>query len=137
MMKKLQLIKMFGAVIVATALLFSCKTNAYPTISLEAPEDGTELVAGHGVHFAATLADGLGLKSYSIQITGLEGEIFSKTWDLPQEKEMTLHHHEITIPVDAASGNYVFTISCVNKANKESKVEAGIRIVRPFSEQVQ
>jgi len=139
-MKRQKFVKMMGAALVAVVLICACKKeNIYPTIELEAPEDGTEFFAGYDVHFVAELADSLGLKSYTITITAKAGETnlgagavpygYEKSWDLYELKEVMLHHHEIIIPANAATGNYVFTIACTNMANKQSKVSRGIQII--------
>jgi len=129
-MKTLNLVKAMGVAIVATVLISACKSNVYPTIQLHAPEAGTEFLVGYDVHFVAMLSDSLGLKSYSIKITGDKGELYGNTWDLPEVKEMMLHHHEIFISGDTTPGFYTFTLSCTNTSKNESVVERGVSIVK-------
>ena len=131
-MKTQKILKTMGIAITAIILLYACKPVNPPIIMLEAPQDGSEFFAGYDVHFATHLADSIGLASYAIQITDKDGKVtFDKTWDLPDVKEQFLHHHQIIIPQDAVSGNYVFTITCKNKKGKTSGVSNNIRIVTP------
>ena len=144
-MKTLQLVRSVGVVVAATLLICACKAvvpTIVPTITLEAPEEGSVFTAGYDVHFVAVLADSLGLTSYSVQIAPKKGEVeamegtipfnYMNTWELQEQKELMMHHHEVVISNDAAEGNYVFTITCTNKAQKASKLERNITIKKPY-----
>ena len=125
---------------IAIAVIYSCTSNKSDII-LEAPEDGAMFFTGYDVHFVAEITDDLGVKSYSIKITDKRGKTdkrngatpfrYNRTWELPNEKEVHLHHHDITIPMRAAPGDYRFTLLCINGAGNKSKVSQNIRIVNP------
>ena len=144
-MKRQRILQTVGLATAALLIISAC-TIGKPEITIEAPEDGSQFVAGYDVHFATLLVDSLGLKSYSIEITGKEGEVdnsdcvvpfsFKQTWDLrdlPDEKLSFQHHHEIIIAENAAPGNYIFTLSCKNKAGRKSTVSKNIIIITPAS----
>jgi len=126
--------------LMAIAVISSCTSNKSDII-LEAPEDGAMFFTGYDVHFVAEIMDELGVKSYSIKIADKRGKTdrregampfrYNRTWELHNEKEVHLHHHEIIIPGRAAPGDYRFTISCINGAGNKSKVSQNIRIVNP------
>ena len=120
-------------------LMAAC-TTAKPQITLEAPEEGAQCAIGNDIHFVAMLSDSRGLKTYSIQIAPKEGGTVSsgtvpfhyhQTWELFNEKETHLHHHQIIIPPNAAPGTHLFTIVCTNKSGKKSTTAVPIEVVLP------
>lgn len=128
-------------------ILFVCSfltvTEAYsqddtkrPVITLIAPGEGHTLQTGKAIHFDMDLADDTMLESYRVEIhNNFDGHshtkanegssypsIFNKTWDVSGSKSRHIHHHGITIPADAAEGNYHFVIYCKDAAGNESSV---------------
>ena len=128
-----------GMAIVGTLSLYACNTQA-PLIFLEAPEEGSEIFAGYDVHFAALLQDKVGLSGYSVQITEINGETdhgedtvpfdYLNSWDIEGEKEAHLHQHDIIVPHNAATGNYLFTLTCTNQKGRQSQVSVSVVVVK-------
>lgn len=141
-MKSLKFLQTTGVAIVGALLMFACTSKVVPAIKLEAPEEGSEVYVGRDLHFVAFLKDSRGLASYAILILPIEGETlvgdaafnvsYNNTWTLPNEKIIQLHHHEITIPEDAATGKYLFTLSCTNRSKNKAEVSRVITIKNPF-----
>jgi len=129
---------------IAAHCVCSCTNAPTPTITLEAPEEGSEFYPGNDIHFSAILEDSRGLVSYQIEVNcisedennSLDAVPFSyqDTWELSNEKEAYLHHHDVIIPQDAALGRYLFTLSCTNRAGKEARVSVNVGIIEVSEE---
>ena len=138
-MKKTRTLLLTVGIAISTMLIFSSCITSVPTITLEAPEDGSEFYAGYDVHFAAQLEDKIGIASYSIQITPVENGTdnnqdavpfhYQNHWEMENETEVHLHQHDVIIPQDAAKGNYIFTLTCTNKKGRQTQVSVPIVIV--------
>ncbi|GHU88917.1 hypothetical protein FACS1894155_04770 [Bacteroidia bacterium] len=116
-----------------------------PVINLIEPEEGATLKIGdeHGIHFELELSDNMILKSYKADIhPNFDGHghsaplkstssetvdfHFNKSWDVPGQKNVNIHHHEIVIPANATPGNYHLMIYCTDAAGNESYLARNI-----------
>lgn len=133
---------------VSTSVFTSCDEDGDttpPSIHLLAPSNGSKLQIGKDVHFEAELSDDIMLRSYKIEIhnnfdghdhgstygiesenTGTTAFSFQKSWDLSDQRNKTIHHHEIIIPEDATPGHYHFMIYCTDAAGNESHTACNI-----------
>ena len=123
-----------------------------PVINLIEPENEDILLTGEEVHFEMELSDDIMLGSYKVeihnnfnghdhsnfnnhnlyilnqsnQITRSESErdpfAYNRSWDLSGKKNVHIHHHEIVIPKDAATGEYHLIVYCTDAAGNESYV---------------
>lgn len=107
-----------------------------PVINLIEPEDGEVLLTGEEVHFELELSDDVMLGSYKVEIhNNFDGHdhstrsssertpfSFNRSWDLSGKKNAHIHHHEIEIPEDAATGEYHLMVYCTDAAGNESYV---------------
>jgi hypothetical protein len=118
-----------------------------PVIDLVEPEEGATLIIGdeHGVHFDMELSDNVMLKSYKVNVhpnfdghahthsaasKSLSAETvdftFEKSWDLPEQKNADIHHHEIKIPENATPGNYHLMVYCTDAAGNEAHIARNV-----------
>jgi hypothetical protein len=117
-----------------------------PVIHLVEPEEGAALEVGneHGVHFDLELSDDVLLKSYKVDIhpnfdghahkstpasdaeDAAENFFFTKAWDLPAQRNVDVHHHEIRIPANATPGNYHLMVYCTDAAGNEAQLARNI-----------
>lgn len=126
--------------------LIACSDNdgdtIKPTITLNAPAEGTTLKVGSNIHFDMDLEDNEELRSYKVEIhnnfnnhghgTKAEssGEIvdfsFNRSWDVSGVKNTHIHHHDIEIPANATHGAYHFMVYCTDAAGNESYIARNI-----------
>ena len=141
--------KLFIATFLVSLLFIACSNEdgdtTAPVISLISPQEGEELVIGNekGVHLDMTLSDNEMLRSYKIEIhdnfdghghsksetTGTTHFSFQKTWDISNQKNIKIHHHEIVIPQNATPGNYHLMVYCTDEAGNESYVARNIVLI--------
>jgi len=135
-------------------LFFACDKDSEdvskPVINLIEPEDGDSLKIGAAVHFEMELSDNTELRSYKVDIhSNFDGHTHTKTatetvdftysrsWDVSELKNTLVHHHEITIPVNATEGNYHLMVYCTDKAGNESYVARKIVLSNDAAEHVE
>lgn len=133
-----------------TATFTSCKEEpkkeapdtTKPVIELLEPEDHDKLLIGDemGVHFEMKLSDNDLVKSYKIDIHnnfdghshtharelrhgdgGTKPFAFTKEYEVNQ-RNASIHHHDIKIPADATPGEYHLLVYCVDRSGNESMV---------------
>lgn len=130
------------AVFISVFALSSC-TKGYnvdttaPTIELDEPEDGDELLIGAGIHFECDFRDDVMLGSYMIEIhNNFDGHshkaksravneeplFFKKSYDLTGLRNSHVHHHDVVIPENAQEGNYHLVVYCTDAAGNQSLV---------------
>jgi hypothetical protein len=116
-----------------------------PVINLVEPEEGATLKIGddNGVHFDLELSDDVMLKSYKVDIhPNFDGHahspslkattettvdfMFNKSWDVPDQKNADIHHHEIKIPANATPGDYHLMVYCTDAAGNEAYIARNI-----------
>lgn len=116
------------------------KDTTKPIIELIEPEDHDKLLIGdeHGVHFEMKLSDDDLVKSYKIDIhNNFDGHshtrdlrhgddntkpfTFNKEYSVNQ-RNASIHHHDIKIPADATPGEYHLLVYCVDRSGNESMV---------------
>ncbi|MDR1097047.1 MAG: DUF4625 domain-containing protein [Tannerella sp.] len=115
-----------------------------PVINLIEPEDGDVLKIGGDVHFDLELSDDVMLKSYKVDIhPNFDGHVhssllksesetvdftFNKSWDLPEQKNVAIHHHEIEIPANATPGDYHLMVYCTDAAGNEAYLARNVEL---------
>jgi hypothetical protein len=115
-----------------------------PVINLIEPEDGDVLKIGGDVHFDLELSDDVMLKSYKVDIhPNFDGHVhssllksesetvdftFNKSWDLPEQKNAAIHHHEIEIPANATPGDYHLMVYCTDAAGNEAYLARNVEL---------
>ena len=111
-----------------------------PVIELIEPEDNDSLRIGdeNGVHFEMKLSDNDLVKSYKIDVhNNFDGHShtrdlrhgddqtkpfsFNKEYTVNQ-RNASIHHHDIKIPADATPGEYHLLVYCVDRSGNESMV---------------
>lgn len=113
-----------------------------PVIELKSPSEGQALAIGseHGVHFEMDLSDDVLLKSYKIDIhsnfdhhshdTKAVGStvdfVFSRSYDVSEQRTAHIHHHDILIPADATPGDYHLMVYCTDAAGNQAHVARNI-----------
>lgn len=141
-MKKFYFTSVFVFVFVSTFVLSSCNNDddidtTAPTIELDEPEDGDELLIGKSIHFECDFKDNVMLGSYMIEIhnnfdghshkapsraAGEEPFFIKKSYDLSGLRNSHVHHHDILIPETAQEGNYHLVVYCTDAAGNQSLV---------------
>ncbi|MEN9919183.1 MAG: hypothetical protein RL662_1619 [Bacteroidota bacterium] len=138
---------------IAVFILSSCssdddKDTTKPLIENVEPHDGDTLKIGGKIHFEANLSDNDLLASYAIDIHDATGHThtkstsaiidsvhfsFKKIWtDVAGKKNVTVHHHEIEIPVvDGAGkpikeGKYHFIIQCLDQSGNQATLSRNV-----------
>ena len=123
-----------------------------PVIELLAPEEHGMLLIGdeEGVHFEMKLSDNDLVKSYKIDIhNNFDGHshhthalrhgddqtkpfTFNKEYSVNQ-RNATIHHHDIKIPADATPGEYHLLVYCVDRSGNESMVARTVILLQDTS----
>lgn len=137
------------SIFMVSFLFTACEDNndndtTPPTINLLEPAEGDVLKIGSDIHFELELSDNEMLGSYKVDVHSNfdghthsraiknEGETiafsFQKSWDLSDQKNAKIHHHEIVIPENATPGKYHLMVFCTDKAGNESNIARNITL---------
>lgn len=134
------------SILAVSALFVSCSDDekdgdtTKPVINLIEPEEGAMLKPGSTIHFEMDLSDDVMLGSYKVEIhNNFDGHdhtkaaadetvafAFNRSWDVSDQKNTHIHHHEIEIPANAKEGNYHLMVYCTDAAGNESYVARNI-----------
>ncbi len=135
--------KLFFTAIAAISfsMLASCGDEgdtADPTIVLNEPEEEEVLALGGTLHLDMDLSDNEALDEYKVDIHFAAGHthsraeqsasIFTDTWDDASGLRNKHVHHDITLPEDAAPGDYHLIIYCTDMAGNEAHVVRTIEL---------
>ncbi|MBR1631683.1 MAG: DUF4625 domain-containing protein [Paludibacteraceae bacterium] len=144
--------KTFTALLAFTTimLLTACESEnkadvTPPVIDLIEPEEGENFTPGTDIHFEMDLTDDVMLASYKIEVhnnfnnhghstarraaaTGTPFS-FNRSYDVSGQRNAHIHHHDIMIPANAATGQYHLMVYCTDAAGNEAHVARTIHIV--------